>query len=239
MIPHKRFFMKKTLPFFLIVFALGMAGIPVTVLAEAIACQNGQNCESSVKEKVQASYANAHIAVIGSFEKVKMPQLSYVSNDMAFMRVSFDIKQLLKGSSDASLLTFRLPIYVPDVARDGPEKYLDIAKNTPEVLKKRDDLEFALEHGDVQQADYIQQLRVNRNAIVTEGAVLAQNAFLVPVMPGGLHPYRIADVPIHFGSQYVLLLSVSVKGDNKAVFPSNLDIYPVNGRVDIKRIISQ
>ena len=184
--------------------------MPITdSFAEKKDCLPGKSCELNLQQKIETSFENARLVALGSFN----PALNgltpeKLSDDELFISVEFTINEIYKGKSNSNILHLKIPVYAPLTKNVPPSPSENVGELFRKYSKGIDTLEREWEDGKIDTGKYKNELNGMRVNVV--GLLDYMNKFVViPIKRGGLDSYyRIADMPLLFGSDnlYVLFL---------------------------------
>ena len=180
-------------------------------------------------QKIERGSRDAVLVAVGKFRPLgKSQQVETYATGEAFLQVEFQIERIIKaGNPDENkTILLKIPIAIR-LAEEGAherriqQRELDLERDRGERFEKDSGGKL------MEKKTYDEAMLEVRDKLLQSDKYL-RDFVLVPIRVGGLDtPYRVTNVPVNFGSSYVLFLFKQRPSgsDAMAVFPWELDIY--------------
>ena len=224
--------MKKLLTPIVIICVAIMTSIET--MAEEIVSLSGKPSLISLEKKIQTSFDDAKLVVLGTFEfPVKGAPVERLSDEESFKHVKFSVNKIYKGNINVGTKRLKIPVY--SIPVKGAMKQADAASIEQSLLDIQN-IERELENGQTDNNSYLSQLTKVRMQILNTSNYSSEEILLVPIKRGGLDvKYRLADVPIMLGKKYILFIFRDVNEQKPTpIFSWELDLYSTE-QSDIKK----
>ena len=174
----------------------------------------------SGSEKIARSFNSAQLILIGKFVSTGSKPTP-VDHEIGLLACSFEVSRRLDGGEalDSSRISMTIPTYMP-LAGDRGDKTAAVDLNGLREAER------ALNGTAVSESEYLKSIRSARMKVVSSKQYL-ERFFVTNIRAGSLDSsYRVADVAVEFGREYVLFLTRRpISGHSFVLFPNEFDIY--------------